>query len=140
MISCPSLTLTSTTTPDIGAPTEPGSEVAFSRETVSTAEFLSSTDTARTYTSEHISVKFSCSVNCLSHYLAVDFEPDVTLGTALNDGSYCHQTDDEGLSLFDSNVHLFPGGWATQKVPRGKHTAQDKSISIQSPIREGNAP
>jgi len=33
----------------MGAPTEPGSDVAFSRETVSTAEFLSSTDTARTY-------------------------------------------------------------------------------------------
>ena len=49
MISWPSLTLTSTTTPDIGAPTEPGTEVAFSREIVSTAEFLSSTDTARTY-------------------------------------------------------------------------------------------
>jgi hypothetical protein len=47
-ISWPSLTLTSTTTPDMGAPTEPGSAVAFSRETVSTAEFLSSTDTART--------------------------------------------------------------------------------------------
>ena len=48
LISAPSLTLTSTTTPDIGAPTEPGSAVAFSRETVSTAEFLSSTETART--------------------------------------------------------------------------------------------
>lgn len=64
MISCPSLTLTSTTTPDIGAPTEPGAVVAFSRETVSTAEFLSSTDTARTYTSEGMSVKLSCNVNC----------------------------------------------------------------------------
>ena len=38
IISWPSLTLTSTTTPDIGAPTEPGSDVAFSRETASTAE------------------------------------------------------------------------------------------------------
>jgi hypothetical protein len=48
LISWPSLTRTSTTTPDMGAPTEPGSEVAFSRETVSTAEFLSSIETART--------------------------------------------------------------------------------------------
>ena len=37
---------------NIGAPTDPGSAVAFSRETVSTAEFLSSTDTARTYCDE----------------------------------------------------------------------------------------
>lgn len=112
----------------MGAPTEPGSEVAFSRETVSTAEFLSSTDTARTYISEYTSVEFSCNVSCLRRYLAVDFEPDVALGTALNDGSYCHQTNDEGLPLFDSDVHLFSGGRASQKVPRGNHTAQDKSI------------
>lgn len=51
LISAPSFTRTSTTTPDIGAPTEPGSDVAFSRETVSTAEFLSSTDKARTCSS-----------------------------------------------------------------------------------------
>ena len=49
LISAPSFTRTSTTTPDMGAPTDPGSDVAFSRDTVSTAEFLSSTETARTY-------------------------------------------------------------------------------------------
>ena len=48
LISWPSLTRTSTTTPDMGAPTEPGSLEAFSREIVSTAEFLSSIETART--------------------------------------------------------------------------------------------
>lgn len=35
-------------TPDIGAPTEPGSLEAFSRVTVSIAALLSSTETART--------------------------------------------------------------------------------------------
>lgn len=48
LISWPSVTLTSTTTPDIGAPTDPGSEVALSRVTASTATDLSSTGTART--------------------------------------------------------------------------------------------
>ena len=126
------------TTPDIGAPTEPGSEVAFSRETVSTAEFLSSTGTARTCTSEGVSVRFLYDVICSQHYLAIDFEPDVTLGAALNDGSYCHQTDDEGLPFFDRDVHLLSGGRATQKVPRGNHAADNKSISIQAPICTGS--
>lgn len=45
--SAPSLTRTSMTTPDIGDPTLPGSEEAFSREMCSIAAFLSSMTTAR---------------------------------------------------------------------------------------------
>lgn len=47
LISIPSWTRTSTTTADMGEPMDPGSEVAFSRRTVSMAAFLSSTWTAR---------------------------------------------------------------------------------------------
>lgn len=94
-------------------------------------------DTARIYANEYISVKFSCNVICLWYYLAVDFKPNVTLGTPLNDGPCCHQTNNEGLSLFDSNVHLFSGVRASQKVPRGNHTGRDESISAQSQIAGG---
>jgi hypothetical protein len=38
--------------------------------------------------------------------LAVDLEPNITLSLALNERSDGHETDDEGLALFDGDVHL----------------------------------
>ena len=78
-------------------------------------------------------------VNCFGHYLAIDFKPNVALGTTFDNGSYCHQTDDDSLSFFNGDMHLFSGDRTTQKVPCGKHTAHNTSISIH-PISEGYTP
>jgi hypothetical protein len=126
LISWPSFTLTSTTTPDMGAPTDPGSDVAFSRETVSTAEFLSSTETARTYGTGGTCQRNIRMSQLSRANLAVNFEPDVTLCTPLHNRSDGHQADNERLSFFDRNVHLLSSGWSPQEVPCGKDTTQGR--------------
>lgn len=93
LISWPSFTRTSTTTPDIGAPTEPGSAVAFSRDTVSTAEFLSSTDTARTCHAASFSLVQERLSNSVTHF-TIHLKPDVTLRTALDHRANSHQPYD----------------------------------------------
>ena len=125
LISWPSFTLTSTTTPDIGAPTDPGSEVAFSRLTVSTAADLSSTGTARTYAGKiKINLKFILKSYTISH-LSIDFEPNVTDALAFHDWPDSEQTNDKGLALLDRNVHFLARFGTTQEVPRRYNTTEE---------------
>ena len=110
-ISWPSFTLTSTTTPDIVAPTDPGSLVAFSRETVSTAEFLSSMATARTCSLQICQALVN--ERRRSVYLSIYFEPNVSLGLAFDNRTDGHQTDDESLPFLDGYVHLLSDLWTS---------------------------
>lgn len=104
----------------MGAPIDPGSFVAFSRETVSTAEFLSSTDTARTYEQE-ISLDLYRDL-LVKIYLSIDFEPNISLCTTLNNGSNGHEADDQRLAFFNGDVHLFADIGAAQEKASGKDT------------------
>lgn len=55
-------------------------------------------------------------------YLAVDFEPDIALGTSFHNRTNSHQTDDESLALLDGNLHLLSDVWTTKEVARGNDT------------------
>lgn len=50
--------------------------------------------------------------------LAVDFEPHIPLGAALNNRADGHQADDEGLALLDGDVHLLSDIGTAQEVAR----------------------
>lgn len=131
LISWPSLTRTSTTTPDIGAPTDPGSFVAFSRDTDSTAELLSSTDTARIW---KIPVRtHSCGFSRRkATYLSIDFEPDITLSTALHNRTDGHQADNEGLALLNRYVHLLADVGTAQEVACGDNAVVCMRITLRT--------
>jgi len=126
LISWPSLTLTSTTTPDIGAPIEPGSEVAFSRDKVSTAELLSSTDTARTC---HNFVNNDLATRLKVRHLSVDFEPHIALCATFDDRTNSHETDDQSLSLLNGDVHFLANVWPSQEVARWDDTREHENIA-----------
>ena len=51
--------------------------------------------------------------------LAVDFKPNVTLGTTFDYRSDRHQSDDERLALFDRNVHFLADIGPAQEITRG---------------------
>lgn len=56
-------------------------------------------------------------------YLAVDLEPDITLGATLDDWTNSHETDDESLALLDVDHHLPPNIRTGKEVPSW-HNAQ----------------
>jgi len=58
----------------------------------------------------------------MKRYLSVDFEPNISLCTTLNNGSNCHEADDQRLPFFNGDVHLFADIWAAQEIAGGKDT------------------
>jgi hypothetical protein len=55
-------------------------------------------------------------------YLAVHFEPNITLGFPFDHWADGHQTDDEGLPFLDGYMHLFSDFRTPQEVPGWNHT------------------
>ena len=55
-------------------------------------------------------------------HLSINLEPNIARGTALNNGTNRHETDDKGLTLLDGDVHLFADIWAAEEVPSGDDT------------------
>jgi hypothetical protein len=56
----------------------------------------------------------------LIRYLSVDFEPNISLCTTLNNGSNGHKADDQRLPFFNGDVHLFADIGAAQEKASGK--------------------
>ena len=54
-------------------------------------------------------------------YLAIDFKPNISLSMAFDHRTDGHQTNDEGLSFLDRDVHLLPDIWTSQEVPSWNH-------------------
>jgi hypothetical protein len=55
-------------------------------------------------------------------YLSIDFEPNISLCTTLNNGSNGHKADDQRLAFFNGDVHLFAYIGAAQEKASGKDT------------------
>lgn len=63
-------------------------------------------------------------------YLAIDFEPDVALSTALNDRTDRHEADDERLALLNVDHHLPANIGATKEVARRDDTYCDRETLL----------
>ena len=91
--------------------------MAFSRDTVSTAEFLSSTETARTLNRKLNNNTMTKWKN--ETYFPVNLEPHISLSTTLNDRADGHQSNDKCLALLNRDMHLLSDVGPTQEVPSG---------------------
>jgi hypothetical protein len=73
----------------------------------------------------------NCNIAAQQHpYLSVNLEPNITLSAAFDDRSDSHETDDEGLSRLNRDMHLLANVRTPQEVARRNNTVTEMSKAI----------